>query len=74
MGFDNIILNLFQVFIDMIDQPATGFNSSDQLVGPVTSLRESREAYFNLKDYTTYFDPHYRVRLETVWNVFTRTS
>jgi len=62
--------NPFEKFTDvpitMMDQQATGFNSSDLLVGPATSLRESGGAYFNLKDHTEYFDPHYRTRLETI--------
>jgi len=52
--------------IDVIDQYIEGYNSSSQMYGPATSLRENGEVNLNFQEYTDYFDDKYRVRIATV--------
>lgn len=49
-----------------MDEQVAGFNSSSQMFGAATSLRETGEAYFNFKNHNDYLDDFYRVRIDSV--------
>lgn len=58
----------FQDVVDVYleDSPIEGFSESDEMHGPVRSLRENHEVLFNFKDHSTYIDLDYmyRIRLD----------
>ena len=49
-----------------MDQQVAGFNSSSQMFGAATSLRETGEAYFNFDHHNDYLADFYRVRIDSV--------
>jgi len=54
------------VSIVLMDKHIAGFNSSSQMFGAATSLRNDGEAYFNFKHHNEYLDDFYRVRINSV--------
>jgi hypothetical protein len=61
-----LIFLLMKVSIVLMDEQVAGFNSSSQMFGVATSLRETGEAYFNFINYNDYLDDFYRVRIDSV--------
>ena len=57
---------LLKVSIVLMDEQVAGFNSSSQMFGAATSLRETGEAYFNFNNHNDYLDDFYRVRIDSV--------
>jgi len=60
----NPVENFCDVVIDMMDLPASGFNSSSNTSGVATSLREDGEVSFNIKEHDDYLSRFYRVRVD----------
>eukprot|EP00090_Calanus_glacialis_P038241 TRINITY_DN66828_c0_g1_i1.p1 TRINITY_DN66828_c0_g1~~TRINITY_DN66828_c0_g1_i1.p1 ORF type:complete len:227 (+),score=55.07 TRINITY_DN66828_c0_g1_i1:53-682(+) len=65
-SFPNLPSPFSGVSIVLMDQQVAGFNSSSQMFGAATSLRETGEAYFNFDHHNDYLADFYRVRIDSI--------
>ena len=57
----------FQQVVNLLDQHQTDYDEANSTTyGAATSLRQTGEVDFNFREYDTYLDQFYRVRIDSV--------